>query len=311
MSTVFLFSGQGEQYPGMLADLPRHPAARAVLDEVSRELGHDVGELDDREALRSNANVQVALFTAAVASWRVVDALGGRAEFVAGHSIGAFGAAVASGALSLTDALGAVRVRGRAMEAAYPSGYGMGVVLGLDERAVAELAERAARPGEPVYATNVNAPRQIAVSGADPAVDRVLELAGPAGATKAERLRVNVPAHCPLMSGPEEQLAAVLRDVKFAGPTVPYAANRTGRTLRSADQVREDLIRSAANPVRWHDAVSVLYERGARLFVQMWPGDTLSRLAATAFPDARATSLRETGPDHVLELVRREAAGSG
>lgn len=32
MSTVFLFPGQGEQYPGMLDDLPAHPAATASLD---------------------------------------------------------------------------------------------------------------------------------------------------------------------------------------------------------------------------------------------------------------------------------------
>ncbi|MEV5178086.1 malonate decarboxylase subunit epsilon [Streptomyces flaveolus] len=310
MSTVFLFPGQGGQYPGMLRELPRHPAAAQVLEEVSARLGHDVRDLDSEEALRSNAFVQVALFAAAVASWRVVDALGGRPDFVAGHSIGAFGAAVACGAMSLSDALDAVRVRGRAMEDAYPSGYGMGVVLGLDERAVAGLVERAARPGEPVYTTNVNAPRQIAVSGADAAVDRVLELAGPAGATKAERLRVTVPAHCPLMRAPQERLADVLSGVAFGRPVVPYAANCTGRTLRAGEAVREDLVRSVACAVRWHDAVSVLYERGARLFVQMWPGDALSRLAAGAFPEARATSLREIGPGHVLQLLRREG-GAG
>jgi malonate decarboxylase epsilon subunit len=307
MSSAFLFPGQGEQYPGMLHDVPAHPVATAALDEVSAALGHDVRAHDDERALRSNASVQLALFAAGVASWRTLDALGARPDYVAGHSIGAFAAAVASGALTLPDAVEAVRIRGHAMETAYPHGYGMGVVLGLDEQAVIQLADQAAGPEEPVYATNVNAPRQIAVSGADAAVDRLLALARTHGATKTARLAVSVPSHCPLMAGPERTLAAALSDLPVARPRIPWAGNRGGRTLRTAAAVREDLVHSVAHPVRWHDAMSVLYERGARLFVQIWPGDSLARLAQAAFPDARTTSIRAGSPEHVLALIRRES----
>jgi malonate decarboxylase epsilon subunit len=307
MSSVFLFPGQGDQYPGMLRELPTHPAATAALDEISAALGHDVRTHDDEQALRSNASVQLALFTSAVASWRVLDALGARPDYVAGHSIGAFAAAVACGALTLTDALRAVRVRGHAMETAYPHGYDMGVVLGLDEQAVKRLTEKAGRPTEPVYATNVNAPRQITVSGAEAAVDRLLALARTHGATRADRLAVDIPAHSPLMAGPERELAAVLSALPMAPARIPFAGNLDGRTLRTADAVRQDLIRSVARPVRWHEATSVLYERGARLFVQVWPGDSLTRLAQAAFPDARATSMRATSPQHILQLIRRES----
>ncbi|MFJ5104212.1 malonate decarboxylase subunit epsilon [Streptomyces sp. NPDC088554] len=305
MSSAFLFPGQGEQYPGMLHDLPAHPSAAAVLDEISAVLGHDVRAHDDERALRSNASVQLALFASGVAAWRTLDALGARPDYVAGHSIGSFAAAVAAGALALPDAVTAVRARGHAMETAYPHGYGMGVVLGLDERTVTRLAEQAGRPAQPVYATNVNAPRQIAVSGADPSVDRLLALALANGAAKARRLAVDVPSHCPLMAGPEQELAAVLSRLPLTRPRIPWAGNRGGRTLRSADAVREDLVHSVAHPVRWHDATSVLHERGVRLFVQVWPGDSLARLARAAFPDARATSMRAGPPEHILQLIRR------
>ena len=89
---------------------------------------------------------------------------------------------------------------------------------------------------------------------------------------------------------------------------MPFAANCDGRTLRTADAIREDLIRAVARPVRWHEATTVLYERGARLFVQLWPGDSLSHLAQAAFAGARATSLRATSPEHVVQLVHLEGA---
>ena len=158
MSSTFLFPGQGEQYPGMLRDLPAHPAATAALDEISAALGHDARTHDDERALRSDASVQLALFAAGVASWRTLDALGAQPDYVAGHSIGAFAAAVAVGSLTLPDAVKAVRVRGHAMETAYPHGYGMGVVLGLDELAVIRLVGQVTTSGEPVYAANINAP---------------------------------------------------------------------------------------------------------------------------------------------------------
>lgn len=53
-------------------------------------------------------------------------------------------------------------------------------------------------------------------------------------------------------------------------------------------------------------ALAILYERGARLFVPMWPGDSLARLAQAAFPDVRSTSMRAGTPEHILQFVRRE-----
>lgn len=303
MNTALLFPGQGEQHPGMLHTLPPHPAVSRTLDEISAALSTDVRALDTTEALHSNAATQLALFAAATSTHRLLTELGVRADYVAGHSIGAFAAAVACGALELTDATRVVALRGRLMEDAYPSGYGMGVVLGLNETTVARLAFDAATHAEPVYASNVNAPRQITVSGADAAVERVLTAAVAHGASKARRLAVSVPAHCPLMRPVVDALSDALADVEMRRPAVPFAGNRTGRTLRTADAIRDDLVHGVALPVRWYEATSVLYERGARLFVQLAPGDSLARLAQATLPDVRPASLRDTSAEHIHDLA--------
>jgi malonyl CoA-acyl carrier protein transacylase len=44
------------------------------------------------------------------------------------------------GALAYPDTLRLVDLRAHAMQEAYPHGYGMGVVVGLDERTVSRLA---------------------------------------------------------------------------------------------------------------------------------------------------------------------------
>ncbi|WP_329045005.1 hypothetical protein OG738_26930 [Amycolatopsis sp. NBC_01488] len=87
-----------------------------------------------------------------------------------------------------------------------------------------------------------------------------------------------------------------------------WAGNRGGRALRTAAAVCEDLVHPVTHPVRRHDATSVLYERGARLLIQLWPGDSLARLAQTAFPGTRATSLRAFPGTHPRARAPEERA---
>jgi malonyl CoA-acyl carrier protein transacylase len=119
MSLALLFPGQGAQRPSMLAALPDSPAVRAVLDE-SRSCLDDLGVdsvLDDAGALRDTTNVQLALLIAGVASARALcDDRRLSPRFVAGHSVGAFAAAVSVGVLTLVEALIAVRLRGELMK---------------------------------------------------------------------------------------------------------------------------------------------------------------------------------------------------
>src|ERR671910_913218 len=200
MSVAFLFPGQGSQRPGMLHDLPDHPATRDMILRAVGVLSRDVLDLDTPEALGSTIAAQLGLLIVGATTARILVEEGCEPDFVAGHSVGAFAAAVAAGALAYPDALCLVELRARTMLEAYPHGYGMGVVVGLDERTVSRLAAESATPKDPLHAANVNAPLQVGVSGADSALERVLGLAREHGARSARRLAVPTPSHTPLMA---------------------------------------------------------------------------------------------------------------
>jgi malonate decarboxylase epsilon subunit len=305
MSVAFLFPGQGSQRPGMLHDLPDHPAARDMITEATEVLGRDVLDLDTPEALGSTVAAQLALLVVGATAARILTEEGGGADFVAGHSVGAFAAAVAAGALAYPDALQLVDLRARAMQEAYPRGYGMGVVAGLDEQTVSHLAAESSTANAPVHSANVNAPLQVCVAGADEALERVLNLAREHGAHRVRRLAVPTPSHTPLMAPVAAKLERALAAVPMDPPAAPYLSNVGGRALRDPEKIRDDLARSVERPVRWHDATTLLFELGVRLFVELPPGHVLTDLATAALPEARAIAVADAGVGSAATLIVR------
>src|SRR4029077_12411669 len=104
-----LFPGQGAQVPGMLHALPDHAVIARTLDEVSKNVGENVLELDSTEALRSTVSVQLALLASGVAVARALIEEGVKPQAVAGLSAGTFSAAVVAGVLSLADGVRLVK----------------------------------------------------------------------------------------------------------------------------------------------------------------------------------------------------------
>lgn len=120
MRVFFAFPGQGAQRPGILHGL--NTFGLSVIEEMSNAIGLDLLTLDSAEAFERTENVQLALLCAGIGKCRELEAAGIQPSLVAGLSIGAFGAAVAAHALSLTDAARLVLLRGRLMQGAISFG---------------------------------------------------------------------------------------------------------------------------------------------------------------------------------------------
>ena len=140
---------------------------------------------------------------------------------MAGHSLGEYTALVCSGALGFEEAVGLVAERGRLMQEAVPAGRGaIAAILGLAQERVEEVCLRAGQ-GEVVTGVNFNAPGQVVVAGHVGAVERALGLAREAGAKRAVRLPMSVPAHCPLMEAVAERFSERLSRVALRTPLLP------------------------------------------------------------------------------------------
>jgi malonyl CoA-acyl carrier protein transacylase len=299
MSLALLFPGQGSQQPGMLHTLPSTPAVSAVLDESRSQLRclGLTADIDTAAALLDTTNVQVALLIAGVAVARALtEDHGLSAQFVAGHSVGAFSAAVTAGVLTLAEALSAVALRGRLMEEACADGdWGMAALSGLPTRSACQIAHQVGTADDPVWVANINSATQTVLSGTATAVQRAADAARIAGAFNYERLNVTVASHGPKQAATAAHLATHLAGLPRREPTARYLTNTRGRAATSAETVLDDLARSVAHTVQWYDATRLMGELGATCAIETQPGHVLTRLLPSAAPTVAPISLQDTG----------------
>ncbi|MFO0597653.1 MAG: ACP S-malonyltransferase [Myxococcaceae bacterium] len=281
MSIAFIFPGQGSQAVGMgkaLADA--FPEAKAVFDAADDALNEKLSTLcfeGPEDRLKLTANTQPAILTVSVAAHAVFTKRFATApSFVAGHSLGEYSALVAAQAMSLPDAVRAVRARGTFMQEAVPAGVGaMSAVLGLAPEKVAEICQQAAQ-GQVVSCANFNEPSQTVIAGHAEAVARAGELLTAAGAKRVLPLPVSAPFHCALMQPVVERLGAVL--TTFKDPVVPVVTNVEAAPNTQGARVKELLLKQVTGSVRWIETIQAFEKAGVTKVVELGPGRVLCGL---------------------------------
>ena len=306
MSVAFIFPGQGSQSPGMLHHLLDHPAVVRTVDEISEVLHSDVRNLDSELGLKSDVSVQLTLLAAGIATARALMEQDVRPAAASGLSVGAFAAAVTAGVLSLQDAVELVKLRAEQMMKLYPTGYGLSAIVGLNESRVTKIVRAVTSVQDPVFVGNINAPRQIVIAGSNVAMDQVMDEARREGASKAVRLHVSVPSHCPLLQPVADLLERRMSSMHLKAPKLIYVGNVTARPMRTKELIARDLANNIAHGVRWHDATTVLKELGCNLFLEMPPGHILSDLAKENLKGIDAVPVEAGVLTRVLGLTQQE-----
>jgi len=246
---AFVFPGQG----GGVAE----PA-----DDLSPRIRRVVGErIPD----------QVKLFARAAQDADESRLLQVRPDVVAGHSLGEYGAAYATGCFDFETGLWLVAERDRFLaEAAQKTPGGMVAIL----RADPEEVERALGETEGSVVANYNSPRQTVVSGLRDAVgDAVSRIRG-----RKVPLNVSFAAHSPYVAAASEKMREILDTVEFHKPEVPIVSAIDGSVLTSAEAVKEAFKNQMVAPVRWVKVVETLARMRVEELVELGGSGVLTRM---------------------------------
>ncbi|MCO7026949.1 ACP S-malonyltransferase [Tetragenococcus halophilus] len=278
MKTAFLFSGQGDQYPGMGKDLyDQYEIVQKTFEQASNVLNYDMAELcfTENEQLDLTEYTQPAILTVSVAFLRLLKEKGIQPDAAAGLSLGEYSALVASQALSFGTAVDLVARRGKYMAEAAPSGVGkMVAVMNMPADTIEKACQQASEYGI-VSPANYNTPKQIVIGGEEKAVDYALDLLSQAGARRMIPLNVSGPFHTKLLEPASKQLKEVLKETTFNEMQIPVVSNTTAKVMKQ-DEIKHLLELQVKSPVRFYESVATLKELGIERIIEVGPGKTIN-----------------------------------
>lgn len=282
---AFVFSGQGDQYPGMGKALyEAYPAAGGIFDLCDQIRPGTANQCfsGTAEELKETANTQPCLFAMELAAAEVLREKGIVPDAVAGFSLGEVIAAAFAGLFDHSSGFSLVCRRGQLMQAAAEKqDTAMAAVVKLP----AETVEALCANHRELYPVNYNCPGQITVSGLSSEMAAFSAEVKAAGG-RALPLKVKGAFHSPFMADAAKAFAEDLAKTEMNPPAIPLYSDVTAEEY-SGDPAYL-LAKQIASPVRWEALVRNLIAAGVDTFIEIGPGKTLANMIVKIDPAVKA-----------------------
>ena len=287
---AFVFSGQGDQYPGMGKEwAEKYPAAAAVYAMCDRvRPGTSVQCFEGTEdELKETKNTQPCLFAMELAAASVLMENGVKPDVVAGFSLGEVVAATVAGFFDNETGFRLVCKRGELMQReADKFDTSMAAVVKLTAAEVESLCNKYPE----VYPVNFNCPGQVTVSGLSAQMPAFFADVKNAGG-RALPLKVKGAFHSPFMREAAEAFAEELEKVAVREHTLTLYSNKTAEPY-TAD-VAGLLSQQICSPVHWEKSIRNMLAAGVDTFVEIGPGRTLTNMIKKIDAEVKALTVTE------------------
>ncbi|MEJ1334521.1 MAG: ACP S-malonyltransferase, partial [Candidatus Sedimenticola sp. (ex Thyasira tokunagai)] len=270
---IFVFPGQGSQYPGIGSDLcAEFASARAIYEQASDVLGYDMTKLshenpDDQINLtRYTQPVLLTHHIACLTVYRELAATPITPVMAAGHSLGEYSALVAADALSFEDALRLVSRRGELMGT---HGEGEMAALTVDLETAQPLSDK-----HFCGIAGLNLPDQTVVGGSSADLDALAaEMAEVHPKKRAVRLKTEGAFHTYYMVTAARHFREDLDKVEIKTPQLQVLSNYSGGLHEAdAETIKSRLFFQLFHPVNWVGCLQTALDEGINLFVEFGGG---------------------------------------
>ena len=280
-----LFPGQGSQNIGMAKELIQNFSyVKDYFSEANELLNKDLSKIileGPKNELDQTENTQPAIFLVSYSFFKIIENETQfkikNAKYFAGHSLGEYSALCCGNAISFDQTIKLLKLRGKAMQNAVPSGEGgMIAILGKNVDDINNILE-INRDKFMCYLANDNSNGQAVISGLIKDI-KLLEDELSKKNIKFINLPVSAPFHCPLMKNATEEMKELINTTVFKNPIVNIISNVTANPLNNSEEIKKLLIEQIEKPVRWRESINNMISLGVTSFIEIGPGKVLSGL---------------------------------
>ena len=280
-----IFPGQGSQIVGMGKEFyTKFDIVKKLFNDADEILGFSISNLileGPKDKLDLTENTQPAIFLVGYSIFQLlkkefnIDL--NKANFFAGHSLGEYTALASANALSFSDTLRILKIRGNAMQSAVPKGEGgMVAVLGSEIEKIEKIIKENKNKYE-CFIANDNSNGQLVVSGNNNEIEKfILDLKS--NSIKNIKLSVSAPFHCKLMKKATDIMGKEIEKLEFKDPKNILISNVTAKEITSSSLLKDLLIKQIESRVRWRESVILMIDKGVSQFIEIGPGKILSGL---------------------------------
>ena len=284
---AFVFPGQGSLSVGMGKSLyETSVAAKEIFDKADEVLGRSISKMcfdGPEEDLKQTINTQPAILVTSIAALEALkEKTDVKPDYVAGHSLGEYGAYYAAGVIDFSTAMKLIDKRAKEMNAAAESTKGaMTAVIGMSKEAILDTIEKI---DGMVSVANYNSPSQIVITGEADAVAKANDALKDAGAKRVIPLPVSGGFHSMLMEEASVKFSEILDDCDIKDAQIPVFTNVDAEPTTAAIRFKAKMTAQIYSSVMWTQTVEKMAADGVDTIVEIGPGKVLAGLVKKTNP---------------------------
>ena len=286
MKKVFLFPGQGSQYPGMAKKLfMKYDYAKKIIEHSNNILEYDIKDIlinESNELINKTKYTQPAIFIHSMIVDHLLKENGYTPVSCAGHSLGEYSALVSLGIINFDKALLTIKHRANKMDSLGKTNPGkMAAIINTDIPTISKIL----KSYNNIVIANYNTEDQVIISGDKFNINTLINKSKEHGIRRIIPLNVSGAFHSPLMKKARKYLEKFIKSIEFHDTKRPIYQNVYPRKNFVSTKIKNNITNQIDQPVQWLDTINNMKKDGYTEFIEVGPKNILTNFNKKIVPE--------------------------